>query len=290
MKSNTQSFETMKKGAFIFLWSVPCEGYHFDENLTPAPGLEKLEGMFLDAPWLVGPSDNDVLSRQYAPFQKPNLFRRFSKLPPRCKAITRFANRYGLLGDPVLLTYPSRSGQTVQLGESLQFWQQEIQEMAILVKLWDLVRDEREEPLSKIILWQNHPRSVIFKWPKNRLSLIASDGLPGKVSCTQWKYKDVIGPARYYLCDQINKRLKNHVSPSILPFLDGEIYMFPDSLLSAMYVMFALEVSGRIHPAIQCRGCGYYFVPTHKHQAYHDGACRKRAYYHRKKSNTEPIV
>lgn len=290
MKSNAQSLETTKKGAFIFLWSVPREGYHLDEDLIPAPELIELRDVCLDPPWLVGPSDYEVPPRQYAPFQKPNLFRQFSTLSPHHKAITRFANKYGLLGDPVPLIYPGRSGQTVQVGESLRFWQQEIQEMAMLVDLWGLVRYEREEPLSKIILWQKHPRSVLFRWQENRQSLIASESLPDGVSCTQWKYKDVIGPARYYLCDQINKRLKNHVSPSILPFLDGEIYMFPDSLLSAMYVMLALEVSGRIHPAIQCRGCGVYFIPTHRRQAYHDDACRKLAYYHRKRSNTGPTV
>jgi hypothetical protein len=289
MESNIQPLETTKKGAFIFLWSVPCDGYHWDEDLTPAPGLIVSGDVPLEPPWLVGPSDDEVPSRQYAPFQKPHIFRQFSALSSH-KAITRFANRYGWLGDPVPLMYPGRSGQTLQAGESLQFWQREIQEMTILVNLWDLVRYEREESLRKIILWQKHPRSIIFKWQENRQSLIASESLPGEVSYTQWKDKDVIGPAYYYLCRQINKRLENHASPRILPFLDGEIYMFPDGLLSAMYVMFVLEVSRRTHPAIQCRGCGVYFVPTHKRQAYHDDACRKLAYYHRKRSNTEPIA
>jgi hypothetical protein len=284
MKSNTQPLETTKKGAFIFLWKVPRGGYYLDEDLISAPAPIELGDVPLNPPWLVGLPDDEMPSRQYAPFQKPNLFRQFSALSPHHKAIARFASRYGLLGHKVPLIYPNQPGQPLQEGESLQFWQREIQEMAILVELWDLVRYEREEPLSKIILWRNHPRSIIFKWQENRQSLIASDLLPDGVSCTQWEYKDVIGPARYYLCRQINERLRSHVSPSILPFLDGEIYMFPDSLLSAMYVMFALEVSGRIHPAIQCRGCGVYFVPTHKRQVYHDDACRKLTHYYRKRS------
>jgi len=165
--------------------------------------------------------------------------------------------------------------------------------MAILVKLWDLVRDERDEPLSKIILWQKQPLSVRFEWKLSygkRMHLIATELLANEELLTQWKYKDVFGPARYFLCDQINKQLKGHVSPGILPFLDGEIYMFPDCLRSAMYVLLALEVSGRIHPAIICRGCGIYFVPNHRHQAYHEEACRKLAYYYRKKSNVDGTV
>ena len=293
MKREEQSFEAMKKGTFAFLRAVPLEGYHWDEDLRPAPGLIELgEKENLGSPWLVSPLGYKVAAQQYAPFQKSDLFRHFSRLLPNPKNIKRFADKYGWLGHTVPLIYPDRSGQETQLGESLQFWRQEIEEIAMLVKLWDLVRDEREEPLSKIILWQKQPLAVRFEWrlPNGkRAHLIATELLANGELLTQWKYRDVIGPARYFLCDQINKRLKGHVNPGILPFLDGEIYMFPDCLRSAMYVLLALEVSGRTHPAIMCRGCGIYFVPKHRHQAYHEEACRKLAYYYRKKSNAEVV-
>lgn len=250
MGEEKRSFEAMKKGAFAFLRAVPLEGYHWDNELVE-PGEKECLGHS----WLVSPHGYEVTARQYAPFQKPDLFRRFSRVLPNPKAIKRFADKYGWLGHSVPLIYPDRSRQEVQYGESVQFWQQEIEEMAILMKLWDLVRDEREEPLSKIILWQKQPLTVRFEWKLSygkRMSLIASELHENKELLTQWKYNDVVGPTRYYLCEQINKRLKGHVNPGILPFLDGEIYMFPDCLRSALYVLLALEVSGRIQPAIMC--------------------------------------
>jgi hypothetical protein len=291
MKKTEHSFEAMKKGAFAFLRTVPLDGYHWDNTLQPAPGLVELgEKESLGQPWLVSPPGYEVDTRQYAPFQRPHLFRLFSRVLLNPNAIKRFANKYGWLGHAVPLIYPDVTGQEVQLGESLQFWRQEIEDMALLVKLWELIRYEREDPLSKIILWQKQPLTVRFEWKLSdgkRMSLIASERLANRELLTLWKYNDVIGPARYYLCEQINKRLKGHVNPGILPFLDGEIYMFPDCLRSAMYVLLALEVSGRTQPAIMCRGCGMYFVPKHRHQAYHEEACRKLAYYYRKKSKTD---
>ena len=287
MEKAQKSFETAKKGAFAFFRTVPLDGYHWDSELRPASGLVELgEKECLGHPWLVSPLGYEVDARQYAPFQKPHLFRLFSRVQPNPKAIQRFAYKYGWLGHTVPLIYPDLPRQEVQMGESFQFWRQEIEEMAILVKLWELIRDEREVPLSKIILWQKHPLAVRFEWNLSngkRMSLIASETLANGELLRQWKYKDVLGPARYYLCEQINKHLKGHVNPGILPFLDGEIYMFPDCLRSAMYVMLALEVSGRTRPAIMCRGCGIYFVPKHRHQLYHEEACRKLAYYHRTK-------
>jgi hypothetical protein len=88
----------------------------------------------------------------------------------------------------------------------------------------------------------------------------------------------VIEPARYDVCREINRQMQGHVSPAVLPFRQGDVYLFPDCLLAAMYVLFALEVSGKQRPAQMCRECGRYFVPQHGLQQYCEDRCRKRRY------------
>ena len=97
-----------------------------------------------------------------------------------------------------------------------------------------------------------------------------------------WKEGDVVEPARYYLCARINERLAGHVKPTLMPFMHMDILMFPDCLLTAMYVLFAMEVSGKTRPAIMCRGCERYFIPEHASQIFCEATCRKRHWWTKK--------
>ncbi len=289
-ENNKISFDAIKQGVFAFLYHSPAkkEEYRWDTELCSASSsVGPSESENLGPPWLISkPVGIEESVQRYAPFKKKDLLRRFARLSfsPTPERIRQFANTYGHLGHPVALYYPDRVGEFLWSGESLQFWQKEIEEMSVLVKLWDLIQNEQAGALTKYIHWRTRPRGVWLEWPSGRKDLIASEELPeGRELLRHWKDGDIFKPTRYFLCDQINERLRGHVSPSILPFRDGEIYMFPDCLRSALYVLFALEVSGRTYAAIMCDGCGEYFVPEHRSDQKHcSHTCRNRKYYRKK--------
>ena len=158
--------------------------------------------------------------------------------------------------------------------------------MALLVQIWDFVAKEKRRQLAKYFKWPNKQR-VEFEWkPDGGLTLICSEQVRPQL-LARWKPGEVIEPARFYVCDEINNALRGHVNTAILPLHDCDVFMFPDSLLSALYVQFALEVSGRERPAIACKGCGIKFNPTHGRQAYHDEACRKKKWWRESSSHKE---
>ncbi len=159
--------------------------------------------------------------------------------------------------------------------------------MALLVQVWDLVAQERERQLAKYFRWPNKQR-VEFEWrmPGGGRALICSKQFRSQL-LERWEPGDVIGPARFYVCEKINEALRGHINTAVLPFHGCDIFMFPDSLISALYVQFALEVSGREHPAITCKGCGIRFNPSHGRQAYHDDACRKLTWWRASSNNPE---
>ena len=105
----------------------------------------------------------------------------------------------------------------------------------------------------------------------------------------RWKHGDPVEPVRYFVHREVNISLRGHVSPAVLPFRKGEIFFFPDCLLSSLYTQFMLELSGRSHPATLCErpGCGRYFEPTHGRQRYCDKRCQQLAYYYRRKEREE---
>lgn len=289
MSKDTRPFEAMTKGPFAVLRTVRVVGYEWDQDICPAPGLQRDEEN-QGAPWLVaGPIGAEENLRQYAPFEEPNLHRQFAGLFSTMQDIKNFADCYGLLGHGVLLCYLDRGSNPLQLGESFSFWQQEIEKLGALVNLWDCIQQGRLAELYNFISWNNAPRHVSIKLmhPSGKLlssHIIARENyLPDRELIMNWKTGTLLEPSRYFLHKMINKQLKQHVSPNILPFYDGEIFMFPDCLLSALYVLFALEVSGRMRPKVICRGCGTYFIPKHGSQKYCMPSCSKLKYYHSKK-------
>ncbi len=295
-------------GPFAMLLQVPEQGYHLE---TDAEGHQ----------WLVAPVQigEGFRARQYPPFANINLHRRFARVGFTPVRIRLFANQFGALGQGEVLP------ESFRVGEKLSFWQSEIAEMATLLALWDLVIQRDRNELSRYLLWRQNPTTVMLRLVSagGRLipvgvkrvedkglertlndirdeheapvqfphDTIAMQGLNDNSDflLRRWTFGDPIEPARYYVHREINERLKGHVNPAVLPFSQGDIYFFPDCLLSALYTLFAHEVSGRTRPAIACRHCGAYFIPVHGSQKYHDERCRKLAYYHKPKSNDSSV-
>ena len=320
-------FEVMTQGPFAALLRVPEGGFSVQKDLVAfesKPGQENK-----GSPWLVKHSGTYV--RQYAPLAVSNLLGQFRRLKPTPEAILSFANQYGFLGHSLWLRYPELGPTQIQIneipvGESLRFWQQEIEQIAQLTALWELVRHNRRRELAKLVQWsppdqarcvslclvsigkELRPDLAPRAWQDptgirdegNRAGLSTHAGYyvlaheetdPDNELLRRWEDGDPVEPARYYVHREVNKSLRHHVSPSVLPFRKSDIYFFPDCLRSALYTLFMLELSGRERPAILCArpGCGRYFSPVHGRQTYCDKPCQQLAYYYRKKGASRSL-
>lgn len=94
---------------------------------------------------------------------------------------------------------------------------------------------------------------------------------------TTWRRGDPLAPAESYLVEAISQRLLHKIIFKQLP-PTRRITMQPDSLLAAMYLLFALEVAGQKHPNEVCLGCGESFTPGDPRQRYCTSACQKRTW------------
>lgn len=183
------------------------------------------------------------------------MVRDFAKLSSTAEAIKQFAVSHGHLAneDLVPLYYPDKVGQPDSIlwaGESLQIWLEEIEEMNILVTLWEMIQNRQIEALKEHIIWKLDPVGVLFVWKGlygARGAVIVSTAISPELFY-QWKWGEVIRPALHYLCGKINTQLKGHVNVNPTIFPDGRIGMdmVPDSLRAALYVLLLMEV--REHP------------------------------------------
>jgi hypothetical protein len=238
------------RNGFLFIGLYPTDGYRWDADLRPAPGLVTQEGL-PEAPWLVSKALGvQELSRSYSIFEEKNVLRDFANLSPTGEAIQQFANSHGYLADVedlVPLYYPNgKPDNKLWAGESLQFWTREIREMNMLVSLWDMIKDKQVEALKEHIIWKLDSMGVIFEWQYPDLSvpkktLIASDKHLPKLF-HQWKWGEVIRPALHYLCTEINAHMRGHINPTLYPSSEVEMYMVPDSFGSSLYVLLSMEV------------------------------------------------
>ena len=272
-------FGDATSGPFAFLWKVAVDGYRWDNKVRSIESPDD-PGLFLV-------TSVPVEATQYAPLAVPALHRKFGRLEPTQGRILRFAEEYGLLTGGQPLIYPGKGQQELRwFGEPLSLWQAEIAQMSDLLGFWDLARKRPAGPLGKLVIWRNDPLGVAVRRRDSQSGLVGMRVLASETDTStasllnRWSYGDVVEPAQYYVHLEVNERLRGHVTPAVLPFNKGEILMFPDSLLSAMYTLFALELSGRQRPSIECAGCGVYFPPQHGSQRYCRQSCRKQRWYH----------
>ncbi len=167
--------------------------------------------------------------------------------------------------------------------------------MARLLVLWDAVMLPDARLLAEVVEWRENPRQVIIHphgrtrpvWRKVADERDLAGHAPHLLD--RWPLGDTREPVRYYVHQQVNHQLAAHVSPVVLPYAEDDgsrIVHLPDSLLAALYVLFALEVA-QAKPTALCEysGCphGRVFTPTRKNQRYCHPECKRNASYHRVK-------
>jgi len=297
-------FQDMTSGSFAFLWPKAGQGYEWvnenthelDSNLVPQ-GNTPIETI---PPWLLS---RGKMLQQYPPLAEKTLHRKFATCRDRA-SVLKFANRYGLLGLPLPLV-PKGSGDIV-LGESLGRWLTGSQELGIMLAIWDRVKDKEEGKLGQIIVWPTNDsvelkmkakfdekmnQWVLLPFGDGKSAMNETLAQHGKTQVQpelleHWKPYSVIEPAKYYLCREVNKRLKGHVSPRVLPFLKDKICFFPDTLLSAMWLMLFDEITGVLRLRT-CDVCGEWKqVLTKRNTCYCSVRCQMVA--HRKRHSKKP--
>jgi hypothetical protein len=282
------------RGPFLFHWPRPIDG---EVRLVTEPvenqawsgtrlehGQEVISGIPVpeghqQGPWLQ--THHPLFGGEYAPLSIPNMHRRFARLRETERSILRFANRYGLLGHGAVFM----GSRVLQRYEALRVWHREASTMKKLVEVWDLVKRGDAGKLGQWVQWSKPPMQVAWNYP-GEFELLGDELFPGTLPIRdRWRFGEVIEPARHYVFLQVSKKLEGHVNPVVHPDLRGDIMLVPDCLLSAMYVQFAIELSGKERPAIVCQGCGRYFPPVHGAQRYCEEECRKRTWWRKKRPN-----
>jgi len=285
-----------------FVWQVLDEGYRWSRDDwqlclasadTPSAIRNAPQG-----PWLVDPLvEGSAPGRRTQPLrQRHDLHVEFARLPigdddESLAAMAAFASRHGLLGHQVKsvrLVNLEISDRAVHKAEHLWTWKSAIRLIGGLLKLIEAYKRSDTDLLRKHVRWHGGGLGVRldYTWPGDiresqlwiaRDPPVASEGELDKLA--EWRRSTsdrarYLEPIQYYLYRRANELLREHVAPRL--FLDGSIALVPDSLMGAMVVMLAEQLSG-VWQMKLCPACGKIFVPrSRRDQKTCSTACRKR--------------
>jgi hypothetical protein len=203
------------------------------------------------------------------------LHRQFAGLTTKKdKEILNFANKYGLLRrHPVhnLVFRERKTGRQVQLGESLLWWREEISDLADCLRLWDMVSLSNRE-LKDIVLW--HRDGIALKLNNSYVHLVSRKNMN---LLNRWRSGDSKGPVLYHISLEMDRHLLNALTPRMPDLHNAYYYFSPDSLLSAIWLMFLLEIGGNTR-LLRCKICGEYFNTHDPRARFCSTRCRMRNY------------
>jgi hypothetical protein len=203
------------------------------------------------------------------------LHRQFAQLVDKgIKHKVEFANKYGLLSRHELhnvVFRDSDSGQQFQMGESLLWWEEEILHLSACVKLWDMICSKNKQ-LKHVVLWHRDGIFIRLDGLEKQLVNRANMNL-----LTKWTKGDTRGPAMYYLSLELGRKLKDSLTLRLSDSPEREISVHPNTLLSNIWFMFFLEVSGKTR-LIRCSACGEYFNTYDPRSQFCSTRCRMRKY------------
>ena len=142
---------------------VPIQGFVVRSDLVVHAQQRKYREQ--EGPWIV-PAEPEMgtaahVMRPVVEQCPPNLHRTFARAALNDEALLRLANRWGLLGQGMLLAVPGDSNGDVITGESTQYWRDTICWLKVLIKLWDQVCLGNGEALRPFVKWTYRPRRAI---------------------------------------------------------------------------------------------------------------------------------
>ncbi len=264
-------FSDLTRRALLCTWQRPDAGFLWVNARVSRDDVPD------SGPWLVPQDDggNGSFTRRYGPLGQPGLYRRFAKLNEP-EAMLAFANKYGRLTASGALVQPDGGGKWV-IGESFRLWQKHTRWMRFLVQVWEWVATKNVDKLFPYVWWETIPPAVWrrFVFENGELherasmraqtegksaaghAVIVSDPKAGfwfersresverdPAVLASWRNGDLIEPARDFLYREVDKQLKGGLSPRVLPLRPGDLYLQVDSLLSAIYLQFQLDIVG----------------------------------------------
>lgn len=301
-----------ESGMMLGLWQVPVDGFEWREDLRHAiEGGGLLREDPAPAWWLV-PRGNVL--RRYAVLAEERLTSDFHRvsLDLTRPAILEFANRYGTLDHGQWLVRRGvfdgpgphavgAGGDPRAFGVSYTTWIDEAFAFRHLYEIWQLAallrgghgsgyaRDQARRDLERRITWSPndairfHSDLRAGDRRSRRTAWITAPDFDEHTSViSNLGHRDLTGAARYFVMRQINKRLHGRVNPQLMPFRDEVLRFVPDSLLTAIFLRFAFEVTEGIGQLGECRGCTRPFVPRRSNQLYCTVNCKERAGYRRR--------
>lgn len=258
----------------LFVWAKPKAGSEFVAK--SAKNKDGKEGMVIA-------KGDGYRYEQFKPLQgRVSLYRRFAEL--KYSGIIAFANEFGSLFDPAIDGWQ---------GEFFDDWLVEIAWMKELVYLSELLRIGNIPELKKHIYWSNDEVAYVYSdslrnfylerfgiekfkakdsefyrdtkesWSKEQIAPEISKTKGFKREMGEIDNGEVVYPAMYFLCDQINSRLDGTQMKIWWDPFEKKVQFggVATSLLGALYYQFSLSVmTGR--QTKLCQACGNYFEIT----------------------------
>lgn len=237
--------------------------------------------------------------------KRTDLFLEFASLNLTRQAILGFANKYGLLRQKaveLVSTDDSLSASDIKkrfclldlteenafhvYGEPLDFWQPAIRRMKWTVALWELLKEEDEQALRRVIHWTKKgdkisyiladeeildrystAAEVMAAAKKSGFPHIVDDLISKKETIQKLKLKpgDVLLPAKLVIQKRINLELsvpdfghrQNNIQLYLLLEEDNSLVSSfePKDLLTAMWLQFYFTASGhyKFKRCVECR-------------------------------------
>lgn len=279
------------------LWPRPSGGWAWRDD--PPPGAGGGRG-----PWLWPSGAPDSPWERYDPLRHRGLLAEFLRLGQRTQApeVLSFANRWGTVAAPAGAAH----------GGSLADWQREAWTFRTLYEEWDalagLARAQARDPVRRIrqlmvlrerYTWAPDGRSVLYRvalgpaeapatGSSGTVTFELSPDTIGEAAFARLTPGDVAGAARHLVQHRVNERLVGRTTLVLDPGRATHLRMAADSLLTALYLMFALEMGQRSQTVGRCGNprCpnGGQFFKTRRDQRFCDKRCRELAAYYRRRA------
>jgi len=270
-----------------------------------------------DGPWLVEnePFPGNSWGHRYAPLSMSEfgqLLFRFSRAKSPDDYL-KVANQYGKLGHGLefesIHLWEWHTRRVRALMELVSWTKQEAQERLAWVVRWsegltvptirlgavvdylaavDQKIDYKPTPdgasqITRVVRngQSETPSDLPWYWRMGERRIIDQDVLYDAAGRARWEVGDVIGPARFFLMDELNRAVKGHVTTKLMPFALGDlfrVYVVPDCLLATIYLQLQIVVGRGIvkfdWKPCEAEGCLNYFR-RRGNQRYCSSTCQR---------------